>query len=131
MNFTDWLAEQAAMRTDDVADFAQGPACHALWPVNGRKLEVFEDFVVREYGAGAVKTLHRAWKEFERSRAPKAAESPFGGAVAASAARATRSRKARSVPPQEPVSSATQHSNFWAGDPMLDKSRLPMKPPGR
>jgi len=132
MTFTDWLSEQAAMRTDEVADFAQGVACHALWPVNGRKLETFEDFVVREFGPGAVKVLHRAWNEFQKTKAPKPQESPFGGAMARSMARKSRQRpKKTSESPEEPVTAGYQHGNFWQGHPTLDKSRLPMKPPGR
>jgi hypothetical protein len=134
MTFTDWLAEQAAMRKDDVADFAQGPACDPDWPVQAKQLEDYEDFVMREYGAGAVKTLHRAWNEFQKSKAPKGQESPFGGSIVGSVARAKankRSRTRKSDPPAEPVSNGYQHTNFWQGHPTLDKANLPMKPPGR
>lgn len=132
MNFTEWLAEQAATRTDDIADFAQGPACHGNWPINGRKVETFEDFVVREFGSNATKTLHRAWNEFQKSKAPKGQESPFGGSIAGSVARARgkmRVRTKASAPPEAP--SGSQHGNFWEGHPTLDKTLLPLKPPGR
>jgi hypothetical protein len=130
MNFTDWLAEQAASRSDEVADFAQGVACHALWPTQGRVLETFEDFVVREFGTGAVKALHRAWNEYAKSKAPKPQSNPFGGSIDASAAKARR-KKSASKPPTEVQSSGVQHTNFWAGHPTLDKAALPLKPPGR
>lgn len=131
MNFTDWLAEQAALRTDEVADFAQGPACDPEWPVQAKYLEAYEDFVVREYGVDAVKTLHRAWNEFQKDKAPKAQESPFGGSVVGSVSRAKRNKAKAKSDPTEPVSSGMQHSNFWQGHPTLDKAALPMKPPGR
>jgi len=130
MNFTDWLAEQAASRTDEVADFAQGVAGHALWPTQGRVLETFEDFVVREFGTGAVKALHRAWNEYAKSKATKPQSNPFGGSQAASVSRA-RGKKPSSKSPTEALSSGIQSSNFWAGHPTLDKASLPMKPPGR
>jgi len=133
MNFTEWLAEQAATRrTDETADFAQGVACHALWPVGGRNLETFEDFVVREFGPGPVKVLHRVWNEYDRTRAPRV-ESPFGGMMSASSpkTRRTTRKKADSDPPEVHQSTGIQSSNFWAGHPTLDKAALPMKPPGR
>jgi len=126
MNFTDWLAEQAATRTDEIGDFAQGPACHPSWPAAGRNLEPFEDFVVREFGVAAVKSLHRAWKEFQKSREIQT-ESPFGGLVHRSV---SRTNPARRVKPADPEP-ATQPANFWSGHPVLDKAALPMKPPGR
>lgn len=124
MNFTDWLTEQAACRTDEVADFAQGVACHALWPTRGRSLETFEDFVVREFGTGAVKALHRAWNEFTKEKAPKSVN-PFGRAADTPAAKARRKAKASAGAEIRSV------GNPWAGHPVLDKARLPLKPPGR
>lgn len=129
MTFTEWLAEQAATRTDEVADFAQGVASHGLWPAQGRTLETFEDFVVREFGTGAVKALHRAWNEFAKVKAPKPQSNPFGGAQSASVSHARR--KKDSDKPTESVSSGIQHTNFWQGHPTLDKAALPLKPPGR
>ena len=131
MNFTSWLAEQAAMRTDEVADFAQGPVCHARWPVDGRILETFEDFVVKEFGVGAVKTLHRAWHEFQKTKAPKGQESPFGGPTVASVSRAKRTRKLKAEVPVVGTPPGFQPANFWDGHPILDKAALPLKPPGR
>ena len=131
MNFTEWLAEQAATRSDEIADFAQGPACHGGWPINGRKIETFEDFVVREFGQSAVKALHRAWNEWQKTKTLKGQESPFGGSIVGSVARARGKAKAKSKVAEPETPAGFQHQNFWEGHPTLDKTNLPMKPPGR
>ena len=129
MTFTEWLEEQRN-RTDVIGDFAVSVAGHPNWPKYADGLAQFSAFVDKEFGDGAVEALKTAWREFE-AKTGRGMKSSITGHVSRTRSHQSPRKASNGKPAGVPPPPSAQAANFWAGDSVLDKARLPMKPPGR
>lgn len=122
MKFGEWIKEQRD-RTDLIGSFATSVAQDEDFPIFGTP-EDMSLFVEANYGTEAVAAFLEALREFKGTHKESSLQPP--------SVVCRRPAKGRPVPvrPAPPMPSGTP-GNFWAGHPVLDRTKMPLKPPGR